>query len=63
MKREHFFVLKETLKNGTTRFSVVRKNPRGEFNTVNGYNVYTEESCIKLAERLEGELLVKAEYL
>lgn len=63
MKREHFFVLKETLKNGTTRFSVVRKNQRGEFNTVNGYNVYTEEACIKLAERIEGELLVKAEYL
>ena len=63
MKREHFFVLKETLKNGTNKFSVVRKSPHGGFNKVEGYNVYTENACLALAERLEGELLVKAEYL
>jgi len=63
MERQHFFVLKETLKNGTTRCSVVRKSPHGEFNKVEGYNVYTEQACLALAKRLEGELSVKAEYL
>ena len=63
MQREHFFVLKKTLKNGTHKFRVVRKNKSGGYDTVQGYNVHTEEACIALAERLEGELPVKAEYL
>lgn len=68
-KPKTFFVEKITKQNGTTQFSVVRRVPDihascgYHYNKVEGYNVYTEEACRRLAERLEGELVVSTEYL
>lgn len=68
-ERKTFFVEKVTKKNGTAHFCVVRrvldvKQPFGySYNKVEGYNVYTEDACRRLANRLEGELVVSTEYL
>lgn len=67
--RKTFFVEKITRLNGTTQFNVVRKildvtcSSGYRYNEVKGYNVYTEDACRKLADRLEGELVVSTEYL
>lgn len=64
-----FFVEKITRLNGTTQCSVVRKivdvtcSGGYRYNKVEGYNVYTEDACRRLADRLEGELVVSTEYL
>lgn len=68
-ERKTFFVQKVTKQNGTKEFCVVRRIPSKydpigyHYNKVEGYNVYTEDACRKLADRLEGELIVSTEYL
>lgn len=68
-ERKTFFVEKVTKKNGTKQFCVVRRVIDKSvlcgycYNKVEGYNVYTEDACLKLADRLEGELIVSTEYL
>lgn len=68
-ERKTFFVQKVTKKNGTTQFCVVRRvldtsvSCGYHYNKVEGYNVYSEEACKRLADKLEGELVVSTEYL
>ena len=68
-ERKTFFVEKITKQNGTKQFCVVRRvldpsvSNGYRYNKVEGYNVYTEDACRKLADRLEGELIVSTEYL
>lgn len=68
-ERKIFFVEKVTKQNGTQEFCVVRRVPDlsvssgYRYRKMEGYNVYTEDACRKLADRLEGELIVSTEYL
>ena len=69
MRNRTYFVKKTTLQNGQVQFSVVKKvldfsvSRNIGYIKVEGYNVSNESACRKLADRLEGEIVVSTEYL